>query len=180
MPVVSVCNVPAGRVVIERPGLYPLTADLGAIQPADRWLPGVRVALLVCHLGDFVVTRVFGLEPRARSTVRLNGRLLLGDLERLSEDVLLDVSDGESACCLEYVHADGPAIAFAMPASSLLRCAYSYRSLSKLTAIRCGGCYRLFSKDAWEQLDRECPSCHWKEGKVHGGEHCESAVSRLW
>ena len=87
----------ARRVVIESPGLYPLTPGQFMGSRETHWPRGVWLALLVCHLGDFVTRRASGSETQSRYVVRLSGRPLLGDLERLSGEVQVDLSGVDSA-----------------------------------------------------------------------------------
>lgn len=158
------------RVVLVEPGLYPL-APLSGTRREAHWPPGVWLALLVCHLGDFVVRRASGSQTPARHVVRLSGRALLGDLERLWGDVQVDLSGADSASPpssyqIEYKQLDGPPVEFRMPDVSTLRCRYSTRPLGGRRAVRCSGCYLLFSDRAWElELGRTCPACGWSAGE---------------
>jgi hypothetical protein len=155
------------RVVIDKPGLYPLKGDSSGTRREAHWPHGVWLALLVCHLGDFVTRRASGTETQARHVVRLSGRPLLGDLERLSGEVEVDLSgagpaDPSSRYCVQYRQLDGPPVEFRMPDVSTLRCRYSTRPLGGRRAVRCSGCYRLFSDRAWRsELGRTCPACGW-------------------
>ena len=169
----------ARYVVIDQPGLYPLTPDLSATRREVHWPHGVWLALLVCHLGDFVTRRASGGETQSRRIVRLSGRPLLGDLERLSGEVQVDLCAAGSenpSCsyCLEYSQLDGPAVEFRMPDVSTLLCRYSTRPLRGRRAVRCSGCYHLFSDQAWEsELGRRCPACGWSPRDDEVG--CESS-----
>jgi len=166
----------ARRVVIESPGLYPLTPGQFMGSRETHWPRGVWLALLVCHLGDFVTRRASGSETQSRYEVRLSGRPLLGDLERLSGEVQVDLSgvdsaDSWSSYRVEYRQSEGPPVEFQMPNVSTLRCRYSTRPLRGRRAVRCSGCYHLFSDKAWEtELERTCPACGWSPHEVN----CES------
>lgn len=164
----------ARRVVIESPGLYRLTPGHFMGRRETHWPRGVWLALLVCHLGDFVTRRASGSETQSRYVVRLSGRPLLGDLERLSGEVQVDLSgadsaDSSSSYRVEYKQSDGPPVEFQMPDVSTLRCRYSTRPLCGRRAVRCSGCYHLFSDKAWEtELERTCPACGWSPHEVNG------------
>jgi hypothetical protein len=163
----------ARRVVIAKPGLYPLAPDLSATRREAHWPGGVWLALLVCHLGDFLTRRASLEASRARCEVRVDGRPLLGDLERLSGKVDVDLSgagseDPSLSYRVEYRQLDGPPIDFQMADGNSLRCSYSNRPMHGQRAIRCSGCYRLFSKEAWEsELGKKCPACGWSPREVN-------------
>jgi hypothetical protein len=163
------------RMVIRQPGLYPLTPHLASTKRESHWPRGVWLALLVCHLGDFVARRASGSETQTRQVVRVSGRPLLGDLERLSGEVQVDLSvpgsaDPSSSCSVEYSQLEGPPVRFQMPAGSSLQCRYSTRPLAGRTVIRCNGCYQLFSNEAWTvELVGRCPACGWSPRELNGG-----------
>jgi hypothetical protein len=124
-------------------------------------------ALLVHYIGDFASAGYVG--DRCDYEILVNERPPLGRLQLLQEgDVIritptTDRAGGHPQPSRFICVRQPPPIRFVLPASSLVRCAYTVRRLAGATAVRCPGCFRLYHETAaWEsELLSVCPACGW-------------------
>lgn len=161
-------------------GTYPLPEPEGAAAPGVGGVTWTSSASVIVNLiGDFLAAKRCDVAAAASGRLaKLNGRKLLGGIERLRDgDVILidhaaaGTTGGASRARYVYRQA-APPIELIVPPDERaeLRCAYSGESLVGRTAIRCGRCCALYDTNVWcEDLAQSCVLCGWPGDGVRSG-----------